>query len=226
MVCMNLSIGLTKVFKSTIGLGKDRDYVKGVERALEGFNDDEGYDVLRKKVVKATESWASLSEIDNAYQVIVALHNKGFIVRPDGSPIALEAKTGSEHDAEKGSEVGEFDQFTSPVMASFRKLLGNMTEDYGIAHLGALPTRRKQILPAKCSVYDVMNFMTEVGTHWTKVEGQRRCQAYVGNLLATDEYDLEGSRKKFGEFRDVFMDATRDAKTTAALVSASKPGKK
>lgn len=211
-VCTNLSVGLTKTFKSCLNLNKARDYVEAVGRAMESFNDDEGYDIIRDRFTKAGQSWASINEMQQVYQALINMHNKGFVEQPDGTLI-----TGSTTTSDDGKvTVSDYNPISSPILRRYRHLLGDMTKMYGIANLDAIPTRRKQVLPTKCTVYDLLNFMTEVGTHWTNIEGQRRMQGLVGTFLANKEYDLEGSAVKFADHEEMFL---ADPKTKAAAIT-------
>jgi len=212
-VCTNLSVGLTKTFKSSLNLNKSRDYVEAVGRAMESFNDDEGYDIIRDRFTKAGQSWASINEAQQVYQALITMHNKGFIELPDGTEVTTEVTSTNDGNV----AVGEYNPITSPVLRRYRELLGDMTKAYGIANLDALSTRRKQVLPTACSVYDLLNFMTEVGTHWTNIEGQRRMQGLVGTFLANKEYDLEGSKSRYSDFQEMFL-ADPKTKSIAATI--------
>jgi hypothetical protein len=54
-------------------------------------------------------------------------------------------------------------------------------------------TKKLKTLPAKCSVYDLINFATEVATHHSDTTAARRLHGWVGGLIS-NEYDLEGAK--------------------------------
>lgn len=60
MVCSNGMIGYSRAFRSDIPVGKDMVHCIG--RALESFDNDEGYVALRKRFESAQTSWASVHE--------------------------------------------------------------------------------------------------------------------------------------------------------------------
>ena len=69
----------------------------------------------------------------------------------------------------------------------------------------ALSDKRRQILPSKARVYDIINFASEVATHHARPEGENRIQAFTGTLVA-DEYDLERTAETAGDFDAFFVD--------------------
>lgn len=73
-----------------------------------------------------------------------------------------------------------------------------------MANIDALSVRRQQTLPARCTVYDLFNFSTEVATHHANPDAGRRFHALVGSMLQ-DEYDLENSRDTYAEFEDLHI---------------------
>ena len=56
----------------------------------------------------------------------------------------------------------------------------------------------------RCTVYDLINFATEVASHHAEAEGARKIQAWVGDCLA-NEYDMEGTRDKITDFKDFHL---------------------
>ncbi len=84
------------------------------------------------------------------------------------------------------------------------KLCGDLHALYGLANLQSLSVKRQRMLPARCKVYDLINFASEIATHRAGAEAALRLQAYIGTLIS-DEYDLEGTAEKVPEFRDLFL---------------------
>lgn len=199
-VCSNGMIAMSRAFRSTLNLGKgDTDVRPSIIRALEGFNNDEGYAALRQRLESSTESWASVYEANSLYKLLVKLHNANQIKqeqKPEGNLV----------DAMLAKDTPETDWFLTaeqktPILKAFHRLTGDTSLLYGLASLDALSNKRQKTLPTRASIYDLVNFATEVGTHHAEVEGSRRLSAWVGELV-TSEYDLEGTKQKFGDFAD------------------------
>lgn len=84
------------------------------------------------------------------------------------------------------------------------RVAGDLHALYGLANLDSLSVKRQRVLPAKCRVYDLINFASEVATHRASAEGRKGLQAYIGTLVS-DEYDLEGTAERVPEFKDLFL---------------------
>ncbi len=97
------------------------------------------------------------------------------------------------------------------LLDDFRSLTGNLHMLYGLANLDAISTKRQRILPAKCRIYDLLNFASEVGTHYATPDGNKTMQAFVGGIIS-DEYDMEGTAETTQQFSDFFVKA-KDTKT-------------
>jgi hypothetical protein len=180
----------------SLGKGKDRGEF-AIERALDGFNNEEGFAALRQRFESASNSWASMNEAQTLFRLLVKSHNTGQVSLKIGS--------------DGGSLLG-----TKPdILRSFRNTAGDFAEIYGLANPDSLSQKRQRTLPAKCRVYELLNFASEVATHHLKPLGQRQVQAFIGDLVSR-EYDLEGTCDKFGDWKD-FMIA--DQSTTETLAS-------
>ena len=83
------------------------------------------------------------------------------------------------------------------------KLCGDLHALYGLANLESLSVKRQRMLPARCKVYDLINFASEIATHRATPDAQMRLQAYIGTLIS-EEFDLEGTAEKVPEFQDLF----------------------
>jgi hypothetical protein len=200
MICSNGMIGYSKDFRSTLALGKGEDDVThNLTRALDGFNNDEGFAVMRQRMESATTSWASVYESNSLYHLLTRLHNGRKIHVDD--PTLLAAPACAEHlNADGGkSEVG------TPLVKAFHSMTGDTTHLYGLANLDALSIKRQRTLPVRCTVYDAINFATEVATHYADPEGARQLNAWVGGVVS-NEYDMEGTKDKFGDFADFHME--------------------
>ena len=91
-----------------------------------------------------------------------------------------------------------------PTRGNSSRLCGDLHALYGLANLESLSVKRQRMLPARCRVYDLLNFASEIATHRATAESRPRLQAYIGTLVS-DEYDLEGTAEKVPEFKYLFL---------------------
>jgi hypothetical protein len=111
-------------------------------------------------------------------------------------------------------------ELASPLVTAFNRLTGDPSRVYGLANMDALSVKRQRTLPAgPCTVYDLLNFASEVATHHSDEYGSRCCQAWIGQLVS-GEYDLELSRQSFGEFKDFFMERNLNGEVARDLEQA------
>ncbi len=98
-------------------------------------------------------------------------------------------------------------------LRDFHRMTGNLNTLYGLANLDAISQKRQRVLPARCRVYDLLNFASEMATHRASPEAGRRLQAFIGSLIS-DEYDMEGTAQSVTDFADFFV---QDGATDASL---------
>lgn len=188
-ICSNGAVAYTPAFRSEMNVGTGLDGPKfALTRALEGFNNEEGFMALRQRFESATRSWASVNETLKLYKLLVKLHSHGHLNR--------DTKVGTDG----GVEVPE----GSPLFRSFHTMTGDLTRVYGLANLDGLSVKRQRTLPAACRVYDLLNFTSELATHHARPEAARPLQAHIGQLVSA-EYDLEGTVDQFADYRDFFV---------------------
>lgn len=206
-VCSNGMVAMSKAFRSSINLGKGDDNVTfALTRVLDQFNNDEGYAALRSRMESAANSWASVKETQQLYKHLIRMHNNKEVARDRA--VTANAPIVDEMLAKKipGRTLGEdLENLNAPVLKAFHNMTGDVSRLYGLANVDALSDKRQGTLPTKCTVYDLINFGTEVSTHYSNTEGDRRLQGWVGNLI-TREYDLEGTKEEFGDFADFHID--------------------
>ncbi len=171
LICANGAIGYNPTFRSEIPGGKDMTWC--IARALESYDNGDGYAALRQRFESAQKSWASLYECHQLYKLLVRLHDQGLFTR-------------------------------TSIISDFYEVTGNANSIYGLANLDALTTKRQRILPARCRVYDLINFTSELATHHVKTGAGRILQAYIGSLVS-DEFDLEGTAERLVDFNDFFV---------------------
>lgn len=170
-ICTNGMIGYTRAFRSDVSLGKNIDHC--ISRALESYDNGEGYAALRQRFESAQTSWASLRECMQLYKALVKVSDRKAV--------------------------------TSDTLArDFHRMTGRLHELYGLANLDALSVKRQRVLPAKCRVYDLLNFASEVATHHSTTEGSRSMQAFIGSMIS-DEYDMEGTAETVTDFADFLV---------------------
>ena len=170
-VCSNGMVGYAKAFRSDISLGKDIGY--NISRALESYDNGDGYAALRQRFESSQQSWASVHECLALLRVLERL---------------------------SGSVEAHQQRFRK-----FTEMTGNLSEIYGLANLDALTSKRQRLLPAKCLIYDLLNFASELATHHVPEQDQRLLQGFVGTIIS-DEYDLEGTADVARDFSDFFLD--------------------
>ena len=76
-VCTNGAVGYARAFKSELAGGDDIASV--LIRALDGFDNSEGYDALRARFEAAGKSTASVNESLKLYKTLAGLHHNGTI---------------------------------------------------------------------------------------------------------------------------------------------------
>ncbi len=174
-VCSNGMVGYAKVFRSDIPVGKQMAHC--ISRAIDSYDNGDGYAALRQRLESAQSSWASVRECLVLGQLLEKL-NKEKQATSDG------------------------------LMPRFRQMIGSLSEFYGLANLEALSDKRRRVLPAKCRIYDLLNFSSELASHHTTPTGALRMQAFLGTLIS-DEYDLEGTAENTTDF-DAFFIGPKD----------------
>ncbi|WP_145427664.1 DUF932 domain-containing protein [Symmachiella dynata] len=217
-ICSNGMVGYAKTFRSTLALGRgDDDVIYSIVRALDGFGNDEGYAALRQRFDAASKSWASVYEVNSLYKTLLKLHSRKQIgwdgaATLGGDGIAKLLHSGSPEQ----SLIGESDEIGSPMLKAFHQMTGDVSQIYGLANVDALSVKRQRSLPVNCTVYDLLNFVSEVATHHADDHGSRASQAWLGTLIS-GEYDLEDSRDSFDEFQDFFLDRKLDGEVAMDL---------
>ncbi|NNJ26431.1 DUF932 domain-containing protein [Alienimonas chondri] len=196
-VCANGMIGEAPAFRSQLALGKGEDQVTySLSRALDGFNNDEGYAALRQRFESAAESWASVHEAAGLYSLLAKLTGGG-----DGGG---NAPRNFGTDGASADGLFERKDLGTHLLKRFHETTGDVTRLYGLANADALSAKRQKTLPVKCKVYDLLNFATEVATHHAGPAHARRLHAWAGELVS-GEYDLEGTADQYGDFQDFFV---------------------
>jgi hypothetical protein len=215
-ICSNGVVGLAKAFRCQLGIGKGADDVTPtLIRALDGFNNDDGYAALRQRLTSAGSSWLSVYESQQLYKLLIKLHSE-LLIKQGVAPRAVNI---SQH-LEDSQLLGAEHVAAGPVIRSFHKMTGDPSEAYGLANLDSLSAKRQRTLPVACKVYDAIVFATEVATHYAEAAGSRKLQAWVGTMVS-DEYDMENTVDAFPDFASFLIETKTEAGTTGSEYSAS-----
>lgn len=204
-VCSNGAIAMSKAFRQTLQLGKADDSVMPtLVRALDSYNNDEGFHALRQRLEASTKSWASIYDQAQLYKLLIKMHLNDELVEDCNPEAVLINKLVDQAGGPRRVLADDRVINNSPILSSFHQLTGDTTLLYGIANSDAMSIKKQKNLPVKCTVYDLINFATEVGTHHSNPEGQRRIQGWFGTTVSS-EYDLENTKEMYGDFADFHM---------------------
>ena len=173
-ICANGMVAMSKAFKTTVNVGK-RDTSNDVEFALErmydSFSNDEGFDALIRRLDTARRSKLSVREFENAQRFLSRITAPK--AHDPGNPLRL-----------------------SPELRKFSGMAGNLHTKYGLASLQQMTDKQMGLLETDMTVYEAVNFMTEVTTH--RLDARKKLdnsliediQGWVGSLVSSP-YDLE-----------------------------------
>lgn len=212
-VCTNGAIGYSRMFKADLALGKKEDsYDYAFARAIEGYNNEEGFGALRQRFESAAKSWASLNEANKIYTLLVRLNHRGELVEDSPYKSNVIKRMGSDGASLMDRRgMGNSEEHESNIIQSFNDLCDEVNKRYGMANLGALGIKRQRHLPCGCSMYEMLNFLSEVATHHSTPAGNRQIQAMIGELVGdVSGFDLEGTKEKFPDWKQ-FMVADKSA---------------
>lgn len=198
--CLNGNIAMTPAFRSEINIGR-KEGTFALTRVLEGYNNEDGFIALRQRYDMSQKSFASLNEVNNTYKTLLRVGNAGGI-RLAGDGVSL------------------METADDSILGRFNKMTGDIGEMYGLANYDSMSQKKQRTLPAKCTMYDLINFITEIASHKANTEGARTLQALHGDMIA-NEYDLEGTCTDGKDYRTFWMTDEEACKTKASLTLAS-----
>jgi hypothetical protein len=185
VVCLNGVVALSKTFHSGINIGADTHMAYALQRIMEAYSNEDGFVALKNRLVAAQRSWASMGEVVELAQMIWRMDVKNTNQNAFDN---LDANT-----------------VRSDTLKKLYEVTGNLKEIYGVVQLDAISKKRMRTLPTKARVYDLINFASELATHWLKADGAKTFHGFIGSLVS-QEYDLENSCSEFPTF-DSFMNA-------------------
>jgi hypothetical protein len=91
----------------------------------------------------------------------------------------------------------------SDALGRYEAAVGDLRGLYGMANLNGLSEKRQRVLPAKCTVYDLINVASETATHDERSKATLTLEAWIGSVLR-EEYDLEGVNPRGKDFQGLF----------------------
>lgn len=100
------------------------------------------------------------------------------------------------------------------ALGRYEAAVGDLRGRYGMANLNGLSEKRQRVLPANCTVYDLINVASETTTHDERSKATLTLEAWIGSILR-EEYDLEGVNLRGKDFQGMF-----GAKSPAGLAKA------
>lgn len=227
LVCANGAVAMSHMFRSEVGIGKDSEDVRpSLVRTLDSFNNEEGFAALRSRFEASVNSYASVYETNVLYKQLVRTLNSrdGLIpdiggMTPEGAKYVA-SLLGHEGKTRVPVARNDDDQVIPeavPLLSAFHRMTGDTQVIYGLANMDAMSEKRQRTLPTKARVYDVINFATEIATHYTNPAAGRQLAGFVGGLVA-NEYDLEGTANEVKDFQDFLIDRKIKAGVTAGVV--------
>jgi hypothetical protein len=168
LICINLNIWYNSAFKTSLKLG-DEEQGKAFNRFISTLNNEEGFAAINNRMEAARGTYASIAEVSQVRQ----------------------AMADATLDGEGGGDAF-MDAFRSMIRGGDNER--SLNETYGVANFAELPMKTLQRLQTKCSVYDLMNFATEYGTHHVSTEKSRRLinTATTAVMASKGGLDLEG----------------------------------
>lgn len=160
----SLLVAESKTFRSEVQLGKSNDKAEiPLTRALDTFNNEEGFQAMRQRLESARKSYASLHECDSLMKIFRRVLDQ--------------------------SDT----QAAQDIFAAYHNLTGDVAKKYGIATEDSLSPKKARLLPMDCNVLDLIFFSMVITTHRRHMVKQHHPLTQWMGQLMDNEYDLEGS---------------------------------
>lgn len=191
-VCSNGAVGFAKAFQTSLNIGSGQDSIQhALRRAFESFSNDEGYALMRDRFLAAQQSQGSVREYNELYKLLLGLQSDTKLRESLAGP-----DMGSNMDSKMGASYH--------LMNKLHSITGNPFETYK-TDPNSMTEKRSRALPVEGTVYEMINFATELATHKLEEHNSRQLQAWVGKMISQPEFDLEGSVDQFNEFRALYL---------------------
>lgn len=186
--CNNGMVAWDKAFRATVNIGKgDDDVAHSIERVIESYANDEGFVALRDRVEMAMKSPASVHE---AYTLLKLLHNLvsardiDLTKRSSSAPFF----EGVRKKAETRQTIPN-DSLAILYMAA-SAMTGDFATMYGLVNPDEFSIKKRRTLPTRATVMDLINFATEIGTHYSTPKATCELAWWFGSVVS-NEFDLE-----------------------------------
>jgi len=175
-VCSNGMVAMSKAFKTSVNIGKkdtSTDIEFSLERMFDSFSNDEGFDALIRRLDVARHSRLSVREFEHAQRFLAR------IVPPKDADNPNPLRISQEH-------------------RKFNDMAGKLHLKYGLSHLQQMSDKQMGLLETNMTVYEAINYMTEVTTHRlnhtdpTHNNIATAINGWVGSLIAKP-FDLENT---------------------------------
>jgi hypothetical protein len=192
-ICSNGAIAISTVLRNIISVpNAKKNNIIGANmsthllRYVENFNDSDGFEVLKQRLESSVTTPASIDEIRKAVKVI---DRTGAF------------KSGNEEKGTDGTLLP-----TTIAHETIKTLADNVNMTYyGLSSYDEVSEKKRKLLPTKMTTHDLMNFMSEYGTHkLNNADDKRVVDAFLGELIA-NEYDLEGTLSTNEQPADLFL---------------------
>ena len=191
-ICSNGAVGFANCFKTSLALGTGSDSIRfTLKRALDSFNNEEGYAQLRDRFQVSMNSWASVNEHQDLYRLLLKVQGDSKLQEDAPNIAAFDSK----------------DLACSPgnaLLQSYRRTVGDPFEQYKVTDQNTLSVKKQRALPIRSKVYSLLNYATELSTHHLSEHSSRIIQGWVGEMLSND-FDLENSCDTYDNWQDIFL---------------------
>jgi hypothetical protein len=192
LICSNGAIGYSPAFRSEINTGsKDDDVTFSLMRAMDSYNNEDGFAAMRSRLDAAGNSWASVKETQKLYGTLMRCQQADGLIKKGKETVQTSG----------GAEVVET---SLPILRDFHRMVGDLPSTYGLSNMDNISAKSQSRLPTKCKVYDLINFCSETATHHAKPVGAKFLQSFIGDIIS-DDFDLEGTCDKFSDWNDFFI---------------------
>lgn len=191
-ICSNGMVAMSKAFKTSINIGKkdtSSDVEFSLERMFDSFSNDEGFDALIRRLDVARRSHLSVREFEHGQRLLARITPP----KGDANPLRIS----EEH-------------------RRFNAMAGSLHLKYGLSHLQQMSDKQMSLLETDMTVYEAINYMTEVTTHrLNHISPSHNSIAmaingWVGNLISKPfdlENTIDASQVK-SEFKDLYFATT------------------
>ena len=192
-ICANLGILMDEAFASgtKIGKGKGKDKKPKISRLdqlsrfLATFNNEEGYDAVVERFTKSRVTSASLEDY---YKIAGTIRT---VVKDGGTAANVGPASWNSMGLRDGVPVS-YEEIRSRLGILAGGGERHINEQYGFVSIDQIHQKRRQTTYTDTTVYELINFATEVSTHLLNEGGRRVLNSVIGKIVVSSGgYDLE-----------------------------------